>query len=195
MQFYLFHYRKLAKNMIKLLVVAALKIAVISGKSSFMFCLISMSQFSLYSQTIFLSQKSLQFDNLQRLETLQIQLDYVAFLVKIIRRKKKIVNYPENWNSLSFQFTALPTIYQPLQEDVQKDRVTLAWSVRGDTSDNYQFVVNVKTYENSQNPNIKGILREINKAYTRTTITELKSGTTYAATIKAISLDGEDAGD
>jgi hypothetical protein len=88
----------------------------------------------------------------------------------------------------------LPTIYQPLQESVGKDRVTLSWQARGNTGAEYKFVITVKEYAVAKNPNIKGIEREINKNYNRATITELMSGTTYAATIRTADLSDSSLG-
>lgn len=61
--------------------------------------------------------------------------------------------------------------------------------MKGDTSGSYQFVVEVKEFDVAQNPNIKGIEKEINQDTTRTTISDLKSGTTYSATVKAVDFD------
>lgn len=89
----------------------------------------------------------------------------------------------------------MPTIYQPIQESVGKDRVTLSWKARGNIYGDYKFVVTVKEYAVAANPNIKGVERDINKNSMRATITDLKSGTTYAASIRATDLsDSSDGG-
>ena len=72
--------------------------------------------------------------------------------------------------------------------------MTLAWQVKGDTSESYQFVVEVKEFDVAKNPNIKGIEKEFNQDTTRTTISDLKSGTTYSATIRAVDLDKSNYG-
>ena len=66
--------------------------------------------------------------------------------------------------------------------------------MKGDTSGSYQFVVEVKEFDVAKNPNIKGIEKEINQDTTRTTVSDLKSGTTYSATIRAVDLDKENYG-
>lgn len=81
---------------------------------------------------------------------------------------------------------ALPSITNNAQESVGIDSVTLSWEIKGDTNEDYHFEIVVKEYDQALNPNIKGEQSEASKGLRRATVSKLKSGTTYSATIQAV---------
>lgn len=81
----------------------------------------------------------------------------------------------------------MPVVVNPVSESVGLDTVTLTWNLKGGDDEEYQIDVVVKEYHQAENPNIKGEDITLQKGSTRATVTNLKSGTTYAAIIRPMS--------